>query len=129
MVATAAGFMTRLISRKRFAPHKRIKLSSWRSSGPTTCLIVALASILALSILSEYQIHPPENFLNWDVMVMLTPWGLIGNFCFDQAQYLMKFYWKIGGRSGIFEFPILGLFILTCVASTLGYLVLSRRRP
>lgn len=50
-----------------------------------------IASLLALSHLSNFDATQVKS-LNWDIVVMLTPLGLINNFVLHPDSYLRPYY-------------------------------------
>jgi hypothetical protein len=54
-------------------------------------LAALIASLATLSQISGFDATQVKS-LNWDIVVMLTPYGLINNFWFHPDSYLRPYY-------------------------------------
>ena len=72
-----------------------------------TLLLLGLASHL-----SGFQLHAPDQLLNWGIVLMLTPYGLIANLIFGLNSSLYPFYFELSSRVGLFNNQSLILVIV-----------------
>ena len=89
----------------------------WLLIGLVTGLCVALCY---LSDTSLYRIRGSTE-ISLDIVLMLTPWGLLQSFIFRQASYLRPFYFEQADRYGLFQDPSIRhvLFAVWVFAATL----------
>lgn len=66
-------------------------------------LILSLALIGLASQLSGFQLSTPNQRVDWGVVLMLTPYGLISNLLFGAHPELHSYYFVLSERSGFFD--------------------------
>ncbi|MGE4134039.1 MAG: hypothetical protein AB7F86_20550 [Bdellovibrionales bacterium] len=81
-------------------------------------LIALFLGLTALSIRSGYSIHDVES-MNWDIALMLSPYGFIKNLVWEANHYLAPYYGEKAARGSLLADPLLLLSILFCTASGL----------
>ena len=66
-------------------------------------LILCIALIGLASELSGFQLSTPDQRVNWEIVLMLTPYGLITNLLFGANPDLHPYYFVLSNRSGFFD--------------------------
>lgn len=61
---------------------------------------------------SGFQLHAPDQLLDWSIVLMLTPYGLIANLIFGLNSSLYPFYFELSSRIGLFDNPSLIMIIV-----------------
>jgi|GEM_PF-6610817 len=88
--------------------------------------ILAWLLVAAISIRSHYDIRDVHS-MNWDIALMLSPYGFIHNFILDSANYLRPYYDVAAQRGDLFKDPVLGALVITSVAVACAGLFVVRR--
>ncbi len=62
-------------------------------------------------MVSDYSVFDVGS-LNWDIALMLTPWGFIQNLWLTDGHYLATYYHQVSERGHLLSRPILLIAIL-----------------
>ena len=105
-----------------------------KSKGSQVCLVILffileLSLISGLSVVSEYQLKRPGYFVNFDIMTMLTPFGLLKNLVFQTESSLRPYYFHLPSREGVFESLPTLLFRIAIPILALAALFYLKRKP
>lgn len=73
--------------------------------------ILAALNFLALSHFSNFRFDQVKSF-NWDIALMLTPYGIIKNIYLENSHYLKPYYFKVMEIPETYSFFPVFLFIV-----------------
>jgi len=92
------------------------------------CLLAVLFALTMLSERSGYSIRDLKT-VNWDVVLMLTPSGIVNNLLLTPEHYLRPYYSQHSERGDLFGDPamVVLLLLVGCMA-ILGLLSFRKSR-
>ena len=83
-------------------------------------------SMLAISLSGVYRLTEPSG-VTWDVVLMLTPSGILDNLVLNPGMPLAPFYFDPAVRDGVLEHPWLWIFLTLNWALGLTWFIRRRR--
>jgi hypothetical protein len=94
--------------------------------------LVCFGLSLSLALLSErsgYNLKSEVDSMNWDIALMLSPFGLLRAYVLEPNFYLRPYYAEASERGELFRDPVLLALIVcvgACAVTGLGLLRSSR---
>lgn len=85
-----------------------------------------LTSLALISERSAYSITDVKS-INWDIALMLSPWGFVHNFLIDPNNYLRPYYDSPAERGALFSDPALAALVAVTIALAVAGLYRFRR--
>lgn len=90
-------------------------------------LIAVLTSLLGLSLRSGFSVHDVDS-MNWEIALMLSPWGYLNNFLLQTDHYLAPYYQVVSERSSLLVDPLFALQLIVNSALALYGLWILRQK-